>query len=261
VITSRRRLRIAAVGLTALLPAAALGGASTAPSAAGGERIHEVRAGETLHQIAERYSVTVAALVDVNRLESVKLRVGQRLRIPAPTTATTQRRPGGRAPVRATIRPPLTLTLALPDLTDVTPLFTWPVEGPISSPFGRRRSGWHRGIDIKADLGVPIVASSAGIVVASGYERRYGRVVKIDHTRGFVTVYAHNDENMVEIGDRVFTGQRIAVVGRTGRATAHHLHFEIRQGDLAYDPLYLLPLPRRFAHVEETDEEDSEHDE
>ncbi len=99
------------------------------------------------------------------------------------------------------------------------------------------------------------------MVVASGYERRYGRVVKIEHGNGFVTVYAHNDENMVEIGDRVVTGQRIAAVGRTGRATTHHLHFEIRRGELAYNPLYMLPLPRRNAHVEETDEEEHEHDE
>src|SRR5262249_40164527 len=153
------------------------------------------------------------------------LKAGQKLRIPT-------RRAAERTPVRATIRPPITLTLALPDLTDLTPIFAWPVEGPITSPFGRRRSGWHRGIDIKADRGVPSVASSAGVVVASGYESRYGRVVKIEHPLGFVSVYAHNDENMVEIGDRVFAGQRIAVVGRTGRATAHHLHFEIRQGDL-----------------------------
>jgi len=239
------------------------GDASSAPPPAG-ERIHEVRTGDTLSAIAKRYAVTVTALVNANKLAGadVKLKVGQRLKIPA-ATAASQRpaRPAVRAVARAPLRPPSNLTLALPDFNEHIPLFFWPVEGPISSAFGRRRMGWHRGIDIKADLGVPVTASATGVVVASGYERRYGRVIKIEHGNGFVTVYAHNDENFVEVGDRVFTGQRIAVVGRTGRATAHHLHFEIRQGDVAYDPLYLLPLPRRHALVEETDEEETEHDE
>ena len=247
-----------------LMPVSALGGASPAPA----ERIHDVHAGDTLSAIAKRYAVTVGALVDTNKLAgaAVKLKIGQQLKIPTATataTATASRpvRPAARTVGRAPLRPPSGLTLALPDFNEHIPLFFWPVEGPISSAFGRRRMGWHRGIDIKADLGVPVVASATGVVLASGYERRYGRVIKIEHAHGFVTVYAHNDENFVEVGDRVFGGQRIAVVGRTGRATAHHLHFEIRQGGVAYNPLYMLPLPRRIALVEETDEEETEHDE
>ena len=258
---------MAAVGLTVLLPVAALG--EVAPSTPTGERIHEVRAGDTLTSIAKRYAVTVAALVEVNRLASrnTTLKIGRRLKIPVATatrvtgTAATPIRPPVRAVARAPVRPPSTLTLVVPDFIEHVPLFAWPVEGPIISTFGRRQSGWHRGIDIKANLGVPIHASAPGVVVASGYERRYGRVIRIEHVNGFVTLYAHNDENMVEVGDRVFTGQRIAMVGRTGRATTHHLHFEIRRGELSYNPLYMLPLPRRIAHVEETDEEEPEHDE
>jgi murein DD-endopeptidase MepM/ murein hydrolase activator NlpD len=146
--------------------------------------------------------------------------------------------------------------LALPDFSELAPLFAWPVEGQLSSAFGRRRMGWHRGIDIKADLGTIVTAAAGGTVVASGYQTRYGRVVKIEHANGFMTVYAHNDDNLVEAGDRVMTGQIIAAVGRTGRATAHHLHFEIRQAGLAYNPLYLLPLPPRTMLIEETAEED-----
>jgi murein DD-endopeptidase MepM/ murein hydrolase activator NlpD len=136
------------------------------------------------------------------------------------------------------------------------------VDGPVSSTFGRRRLGWHRGIDIQADLGMPVLAAAPGLVIASGYEMRYGRVVKIEHANGFVTVYAHNAENFVEVGDRIGGGQRIAAIGRTGRATAHHLHFEIRQAGLAYNPLYLLPLPPRIGVVDDSeDEEQEEHDE
>jgi murein DD-endopeptidase MepM/ murein hydrolase activator NlpD len=70
--------------------------------------------------------------------------------------------------------------------------------------------GRHRGIDIKADLGTPVAASAAGTVVMSAYETRYGRVVKIEHLNGFMTVYAHNDENLVHAGERVTLGQFIA---------------------------------------------------
>ena len=77
-------------------------------------------------------------------------------------------------------------------------------------------------------------------------------MVKIDHDGGFVTVYAHNERNLVEVGEHVAAGQIIARVGRTGRATADHVHFEIRHEGRVYNPLYLLPLPPRFVHVEPT---------
>jgi len=267
---ARPRVHVAAVGLTMLLSATTLGGAAAQPAPPPGEHVHEVKAGETLSHLAKRYGVTVAAIVIANHLRSaaVKLKIGQRLSIPAPTpTAHLTPLVAHAAPPavatthRVPLRPPPNLTLALPDFSEYVPLFTWPVEGSISSAFGRRRMGWHRGVDIKADLGIPIVASAPGVVMVSGYQPRYGRVIKIEHAHGFVTVYAHNDENMVDIGDKVVTGQRIALVGRTGRATAHHLHFEIRQFGLAFNPLYMLPLPRRIALVEETDEEEGEHDE
>jgi murein DD-endopeptidase MepM/ murein hydrolase activator NlpD len=73
-----------------------------------------------------------------------------------------------------------------------------------------------------------------------------------------MTVYAHNSENRVEPGERVTLGQVIAAVGRTGRATANHVHFEIRQAGLAYDPLYMLPSPLRLTANEETPPEDHE---
>jgi len=235
--------------------------------------IHLVKAGDTLTAIASRHHVTIAALVAANRLAGpdVRLGFGQRLVIPTSVAAGARARRTaalGRvapvehvAPMVATQRrpaPPKTLVLALPDFSELTPLFVWPVDGQVSSKFGRRRMGWHKGIDIKADLGMPVAASAPGKVVSSGYETRYGRVIKIEHFNGFMTVYAHNDQNMVEAGDRVALGQLIAAVGRTGRATAHHVHFEIRQAGLAYNPLYMLPLPPRATLFEETDGEDHE---
>ena len=225
---------------------------------------HRVKSGETLAKIAVQHRVTVASLVAVNRLSGpdARLRIGQRLAIPVGGTPVARVR---RAlPVTSAQRsssPPRTLMLSLPDFSDLLPLFVWPVDGQLSSKFGRRRGGWHQGIDITADLGTPVTASAAGVVVASSFESRYGRVVRIEHPNGFMTLYAHNDENLVEAGDRIMVGQPIAAVGRTGRATASHVHFEIRQAGLAYNPLYLLPFPPRLTMTEETGEDHDDADE
>jgi murein DD-endopeptidase MepM/ murein hydrolase activator NlpD len=228
--------------------------------------------------------------VAANRLasERVVLRIGQRLALPtsAPRRVGTATRtppatapsrpaaPSKSSPARASAvpratsapRPPVVtrgprgLELAVPDFVDTSPLFTWPVEGPVTSTFGRRRSAWHRGIDIKAERGAVVFAAAAGVVVTSAAEPRYGRVVKIEHDDGFVTVYAHNEENLVQAGMHVSPGDPIATIGKTGRATAHHLHFEIRRNSAVYNPLYLLPLPPRVGQVEESDEPDEEHE-
>jgi murein DD-endopeptidase MepM/ murein hydrolase activator NlpD len=257
-------------------------------------RTHVVASGDTLGAIAARYKVTVAALVAANRLanEKVTLKLGQRLVIPAaaptqaaPTLAApTQAAPSAPAvgatprsparvvtPARATaatptrlpppVRGPKGLELAVPDFVDVSPLFAWPVEGPVTSTFGRRRTGWHRGIDIKADKGAVVFAAAAGVVAVSAVEPRYGRVVKIEHDDGYVTVYAHNEENLVQAGMRVAAGDPIATIGRTGRATAHHLHFEIRHNGSVYNPLYLLPMPPRVGQVEESEDSEGEEHE
>jgi murein DD-endopeptidase MepM/ murein hydrolase activator NlpD len=145
----------------------------------------------------------------------------------------------------------VSLVLGVPDFEDA-PSFQWPVIGPVTSMFGRRSRSWHRGVDIRAEGGTPILAAAAGVVIASGFEARYGQMVKIEHDSGFVTVYAHNERNLVEIGQDVAGGQLIAVVGRTGRATAEHVHFEIRYEGRVYNPLYLLPNPPRSVQIELT---------
>src|SRR5262249_9972476 len=81
---------------------------------------------------------------------------------------------------------------------------------------------------------------AAGTVIFSGSERYYGRMVRIEHVDGFITLYAHNLENLVEVGDQVEAGAVIGSVGRTGHASGEHLHFEIRRHGVAYNPLHLL---------------------
>ena len=211
-----------------------------------------MRAGDSLSRIAARYKITRKALADANRLErAAQLRIGQRLVVPGARLAS-----GGRPPQRIDAgvvdgdvlvvragprRVPTRLYFAAPEADVQPPEFAWPVDGRIISPFGRRLSGWHAGMDIKAEAGTPILAAAPGVVISSGQERAYGRIIRIEHEKGFVTIYAHNLENLVEVGDRVSGGTIIGTVGRTGRASGPHLHFEIRYADIVYNPLHLLP--------------------
>ncbi|MDJ0929175.1 MAG: M23 family metallopeptidase [Gammaproteobacteria bacterium] len=106
--------------------------------------------------------------------------------------------------------------------------------GYISSSFGRRtdpftgKSAWHRGVDFAGKRGAEIVAVAAGVVTWSGDRFGYGKMVEINHGNGYVTRYAHNEENLVAVGDHVKQGQTIARMGSSGRATGPNLHFEVR---------------------------------
>ena len=256
-------LRVVALGLAALLsPLVAM--PAPAQSTRNGAQVHQVQRGDTLLGIAGRYGVTIGSILAANGLKfnDVRLKPGQRLTIPAPNAVTHAKRPAVRRAhaVAVSARMPRDFFLAVPRFQDlVPPPFQWPVDGPLTSMFGRRRLGWHRGIDIKADPGTPVLAAATGLVVASFVEPRYGNVVKVAHDNGFVTVYAHNERNLVDVGDWVAAAQTIAAVGRTGRATSEHLHFEIRHEGLVYNPLYLLPLPPRITQIEDADQ--GEHDE
>lgn len=108
--------------------------------------------------------------------------------------------------------------------------------GPRIDPFSGRPV-LHRGVDFAGAAGTPIVAVAAGIVTWSGPRTGYGEMVEIDHGNGLVTRYAHNTNNLVEVGDVVTRGQPIARLGATGRATGPNLHFEVLQDGEAVDPL------------------------
>jgi murein DD-endopeptidase MepM/ murein hydrolase activator NlpD len=118
----------------------------------------------------------------------------------------------------------------------------WPVEGRISSPFGRRispisgRAEFHRGMDIASPEGTPILASAEGIVSYSGWNSGGGNVVVIEHGHGFSTYYAHNSSNAVETGQLVKRGDIIGYVGSTGNTTGSHLHYEIWLEDRPVNP-------------------------
>jgi len=106
-------------------------------------------------------------------------------------------------------------------------------------PFTGRRTQ-HDGVDFVAPVGTPIVAAAGGVVVASEYRSDYGNMVDIDHGNGLKTRYAHASKVFVKIGDIVKAGERIALIGRTGRATGPHLHFEVHVNDVPQNPVGFL---------------------
>ena len=246
-----------ALSLLTLLGPSAYAHPKPAQEARSDDTVHVVRPGESLSVIARRYGVNAKALAEANRLaRPYRLRVGQKLVIPGKTDL----RAGGESSPPPPPAPPASYVLEKPSFNGLAPAFIWPVEGYVSSEFGRRRRGWHAGIDIRADAGTPIFAAAAGTVYYSGWERRYGLVVKIQHAENFVTVYAHNLQMFVDVGDEVDQGQVIATVGRTGRATAYHLHFEVQNNGKVYNPLHFL-AEREVSAGPEADTQPEDDDE
>jgi hypothetical protein len=108
-----------------------------------------------------------------------------------------------------------------------------PVNGRISSSFGLRKSPFtkrriqHKGLDIAAKKGTPVLACADGEVVFSGWSRAYGKALVVAHGYGIVTKYAHNSQLYAQVGEHVSKGQVISRVGSTGRSTGAHLHYEV----------------------------------
>ena len=112
-----------------------------------------------------------------------------------------------------------------------------PVSGTVSSGFGNRSGGRHAGIDILAPAGAEVLAASPGIAEYAGSGKRgYGRTVILDHGEGITTLYGHLATIRVQSGETVPCGAVIGTVGRSGNATTHHLHFELRVDGEAVDP-------------------------
>lgn len=119
----------------------------------------------------------------------------------------------------------------------------WPVPGArrISSGYGYRsisiHSGFHTGIDIPSPMGTPAVAAESGTVIFAGYSGSYGNLMKVQHSNGIVTYYAHLSGFVASVGSSVSKGQTIALIGSTGNSTGPHLHFEVRINGAHTNPL------------------------
>ena len=127
------------------------------------------------------------------------------------------------------------------DLLARTPSI-YPAKGRLTSVFGKRKSPFgrksefHKGIDIAAKRGTPVVAPADGRVMMAGYNGAYGRMLVIDHGYGVVTRYAHLKKFLKKKGDLVKRGEKIAQIGNTGRSTGPHLHYEVQLNGTPVDP-------------------------
>ena len=123
----------------------------------------------------------------------------------------------------------------------------WPVEAPLSSPYGIRflglRPDFHDGVDIPLPIGTAISAMKSGDVAFAGEQRGYGLVVVLQHGPNVRTVYAHLSRISVRAGQHVAARDVIGLSGRSGNATGAHLHFEIQRWGRAEDPVALLGGP------------------
>lgn len=221
--------------------------------------VYTVAPNDTLYSIGKRFGVSYRIIAKRNRLRSpYRIYVGQHLyltRRAPPSQARPIARQMNKASVKTTkkkLRKKKKVAKASkPSHKTKARGYTkgrmlWPVKGKTTSVFGRRGSRMHDGIDIKAKEGTPIHAAAAGTVVyADNRLSGYGKLVIVRHGRNLFTAYAHNQRNLVRKGAKVRRGDVIAKVGHTGRASGPHLHFEVRHGSTAVDPLAYLPKQRR----------------
>lgn len=150
------------------------------------------------------------------------------------------------APTVAALPAAPIVTAPMPSSAGTTPFkFRWPVKGRVIGSFGARPDATHSdGIKISVPVGAEVAAAEGGVVAYAGSELKgYGNLILIRHENNWVTAYAHNEELLVQRGDKVRRGQTIAKAGKTGNVDQPQLHFELRQGARPVDPLpYLEPL-------------------
>lgn len=149
-------------------------------------------------------------------------------------------------PAGGASRPPKP-ALPPPPLTTVPEQYAgsmrWPLDAYIvSSEYGERWGKVHKGMDMAAHVGEPVYAIADGEVIYAGDGLHgYGNVVILRHDRKTSSLYAHNSELKVKQGDQVTKGTLVALLGNTGHSTGPHVHFEIRDGDVAVNPRNVLP--------------------
>lgn len=214
------------------------------------EKLHTVVKGDTLYSISRRYSVDMRALARANALEApFGVALGQSLRVPVFGGSL-----GGRTGTAAGASSGLQTAAMTSGASAAAPRtipkpparskssFLWPVKGKLISRFGAKQGGLHNdGVNILAPRGSAVKAAENGVVAYVGNELRgYGNLVLVRHAGGWMTAYAHTETILVARGDIVKRGQIIARVGATGSVSKPQMHFELRRGARAIDPIKYL---------------------
>jgi len=199
---------------------------------------HTVKQGDSLQAIAARYATSVEQVALLNGLRDPNsLASGLRLLIGYRSS---------NSPLIASTPAVITGSLSGNSMEFESGKLHWPlVGGKFVSGFGPRGGRYHDGIDIAAPIGTPVLAAHSGRVAYSDDKLSgYGNLVIIKGDDGYTTVYAHHRRNLVDKGERVQRGQKIAEVGVTGRSSGPHLHFEVRAKNAAGN--YFAVDPRAF---------------
>ena len=181
---------------------------------------HKIRKGETLWRISRMYGIDPQSIAEANKLPNKeRIYEGQLLFIPQGTSSLEQ------------------IQLAKEKT------FIWPIKGKILLFYGGYKDDVkNKGIDIKARHGEAVVASRGGKVsLADENMKGFGKTIIVDHDDSYSTVYAHNSQILVSVGQEVRQGTVIAKAGQSGRAGSPRLHFEIRKGHKPQNPFYFLP--------------------
>lgn len=190
------------------------------------EVTHEVSAGETIWSIAGLYGILPQQIIFANDLWFPnKLVQGTFLDIPVTAQVTIASNTTNKISSR-----------------EKGSFMYTPTVGVLTSVFGTRGKEFHTGIDLANKHGTAIKAAQSGKVTFVGWKGNYGRTIVIDHLNGYKTLYGHNSKILVQKGQWVQTGQKIALMGNTGRSTGPHLHFEIYENGKVIDPLKYIYL-------------------
>ncbi len=206
--------------------------------------VYKVSKGETLYSISWRYGMDYKTLAKINNIRSpYKIFVGQRLRFKSSSTSVktqtrTTTKPQVTANKSATSK---TTKKAVPtNISNTRLTWRWPTKGKIVSTYSKSAAG-RKGINIAGKSGQSVVAAASGKVVYSGSGLpRYGNLLIIKHNDVYLSAYAHNKTLLVKEGQQVKSGQKIALLGKTGTQN-NQLHFEIRRNGKPVDPMRFLP--------------------
>jgi len=217
---------------------------------------HKVKPGETLFSLGRTYNQNPYAIARHNQLQApYGLNVGQIVNIPgaengASVASAPKKVPFQQKPVRIVTKktdriqplPAVPVQQSTPAVADANSTFRWPVKGRVISSFGRKPGGLrNEGINIAVPEGTSVRSAESGIVAYAGNELKgYGNLVLVRHKNGWVTAYAHNKELFVKRGDTVKRGTVIAKAGQTGSVNTPQLHFEVRKGASAVNPMKYL---------------------
>lgn len=198
----------------------------------------KIRPNQTVEKLAKEYGIYQEAIVSANEMgANVTLTQGKEIFLPGAKVMAFVETGKGKTAVAST---------AAKEKVSAKRGLGWPVVGKISSPFGWRKDpirggrDFHTGLDIRAPKGRPIVAASTGRVVYSGWMGGYGKTIVISHPGNMTTLYAHCSKLLVKTGTNISRGERIALVGSTGRSTGNHVHFEVRRSGTPVNPLKAL---------------------